>query len=198
MKQAELISHLKSAYRQGAQAAVIADCRELATAALDGIASAETLADNDMAATLHLSTKELKLSKSQTAAAQCLSLCVRWQESPSDDTASYIFEAMHGFTSMSAAEREAAKQNAKKPRTASRAPLRAAITAAMRPNKNEGDAFKVFMARWAIETIGGLRAEHNTENGNYTITDENGDSKPDQYTWGTLEKMYSNSGNSYR
>ncbi len=86
--------------------------------------------------------------------------------------------------------RKAASQS----RPDARSQLADAVRAAMGPHKRNSMTFKAFMAMWAIDHLDGLRlAKPGMDERGHIVTDENGAAGEQAYTWGTLEKMYSQS-----
>ncbi len=85
-----------------------------------------------------------------------------------------------------------ALEASKRPRGAVR-PLRHRILHAMKTDKVEGTSFKTFMQRWQLGPIRGLRAEALAEGDRWYVSDEDGDAGEAEYTWGSLQKMYSES-----
>lgn len=84
-----------------------------------------------------------------------------------------------------------AREVSKLPRPKAKSPFKEAVLAAMSNEKSSSQDFKTFMQRWRLGHIGGLTIKSTAGSDSYIITDENGELGQKTYTWGTLEKMYS-------
>jgi hypothetical protein len=83
-------------------------------------------------------------------------------------------------------------------RSAARMPRRkdafkAALSQAMHSRKAEMMPFKEFMQAWTLGHINGFTATTTPDAKAYMVRDENGDLGERRYTWGTLERMFSES-----
>lgn len=132
------------------------------------------------------------MTDSEQSAANCLAMCVAWQESRVNDyLARDIFTVMERLKSLVPSNRNAKKAMAKGPRPGAKKPLKQAIIAMFRSQKHKYKDFKTFMQAWELAPLYGLRISYKNSNEKYVISDEDAKLGKVEYSWATLEKMHS-------